>query len=205
MFLFQRLSDTLRAHPAALVGECGLDRARRGLATIEQQVIKRICDVSQKGVFPIGPLSALIWYSWEYAPLSDNKIGVPFSQLEPLSALTLSSWECLCVSCVGRAPCVGRSLLVSGALCVGALCVGWSPVGPSPPVFDPRHVGIRSRAPTVFSNAAENRIIRGWAYPPQPRVPTPIKDQRVNSHQMGTLDKLRVNSQYKGVCDLCVI
>jgi len=145
VFLFQRLSDTLRAHPAALVGECGLDRARRGLATIEQQVIKRICDVSQKGVFPIGPLSALIWYSWEYAPLSDNKIGVPFSQLEPLSALTLSSWECLCVSCVGRAPCVGRSLLVSGALCVGALCVGWSPVGPSPPVSDSRHVDIRSR------------------------------------------------------------
>jgi len=46
---------------------------------------------------------------------------------------------------VGRAPCVGRSLCVSGALCVGALCVGRSFVGPSPPVSDPFHVDIRSR------------------------------------------------------------
>ena len=53
--------------------------------------------------------------------------------------------HCLCVSCVGRAPCVGRSLYVSGALCVGALCVGRSLVGPSPPVSDPRYVDIRSR------------------------------------------------------------
>ena len=46
---------------------------------------------------------------------------------------------------MGRAPCVGRSLLGSGALCVGALCVGRSLVGPSPPVSDPSHVDIRSR------------------------------------------------------------
>jgi len=52
---------------------------------------------------------------------------------------------CLCVSCVGRAPCVGRSLYVSGALCVGDLCVGQSLVGPFPPVSDPFHVDIRSR------------------------------------------------------------
>ena len=45
---------------------------------------------------------------------------------------------------MGRGPCVGRSLCVSGALCVGAPCVGRSLVGLSPPVFDPRY-DIRSR------------------------------------------------------------
>jgi len=51
----------------------------------------------------------------------------------------LAVGACLCVSCVGR------SLCVSGALCVGALCVGQSLVGPSPPVSGSRHLGIRMR------------------------------------------------------------
>ena len=86
---------------------------------------------------------------------------------------------------MGRAPCVGRSLCVSGALCVGALCVGRSLVGPSPPVSDPSHVDIRlwdgSRSGArshgvliVLCAEPEHRdIYKGTPH----RLPRPLLDQ----------------------------
>ena len=46
----------------------------RSQLCIRQKVTMPV--VSQTGVFPTAPLPALIWSSWEYALLSDNKTGV---------------------------------------------------------------------------------------------------------------------------------
>jgi len=61
---------------------------------------------------------------------------------------------------------VGRSLCVSGALCVGALCVGRSLVGPSPPVSDPFHVDIRSRDGSRSGARSHGYMNRLWVLIP---------------------------------------